>query len=88
MLKEPVDLNKEVSISSRAYHEKQSYQEPSTHCCYAPVIGFPGMGDPRDTGGNRNFLHYSYSILQALGHDLKAKSPPWGDQKHVNRASC
>ena len=24
---------------------------------YAPVIGFPGMGDPGDTGRNRNFLH-------------------------------
>ena len=23
---------------------------------YAPVIGFPGMGDPGDTGRNHNFL--------------------------------
>ena len=24
---------------------------------YAAAIGFPGMGDPGDTGRNRNLLH-------------------------------
>ena len=56
---------KGVFITVRFFHKEPLYKEPTCRKpekelvieTYVPVIGFPGMGDPGDTGRNRNFLH-------------------------------
>ena len=45
----------EESVLQRYSRRGTQNKNESLH--NAPVIGFPGMGDPGDTGRNRNFLH-------------------------------